>query len=82
MTHFLYVTHIIMAAKFIHYGGQITYTTYIYIYILKIFYGVNTLLFSLWAFFCIILRTTLIFSFVASMLLVGLSGIGYWVFVA
>ena len=80
MTHFLYVTHIIMAAKFIHYGGQITYTTYVYI--LKIFYGVNTLLFSLWAFFCIISRTTLIFSIVASMLLVGLLGIGYWVFVA
>jgi hypothetical protein len=40
MTHFLYVTHIIMAVKFIHYGGQIIYA-YIYIYILKIFYGVN-----------------------------------------
>ena len=42
MTHFLYVTHIIMAAKFIHYGGQITYTTYVYI--LKIFYGVNNVI--------------------------------------
>jgi hypothetical protein len=43
MTHFLYVTHIIMAANFIHYGGQIIYAIYIYIYIyiLKIFYGVN-----------------------------------------
>ena len=40
MTHFLYVTYIIMAANFIHYGGQIIYA----IYILKIFYGVNNVI--------------------------------------
>ena len=33
-------THIIMAAKFTHYGGQIIYAIYIYIYI-YIYYGVT-----------------------------------------
>ena len=39
-TFFICHTHN-YAAKFIYYGGQITYAIYIYIYILKIFYGVN-----------------------------------------